>query len=136
MKRRWREVLTSWKEECVRHGRNYATIPKHCFPGLLRQLLEKDFGPSMRSGFESTGLIPFSMERALSKLPDEDREVETAVQGQLLQRLSDMRYNAPPPPMRVDRPKRRSCQLGRPTLVLLRVRTKTSLVLAGQSDSS
>jgi hypothetical protein len=45
MKRRWREVLTSWKEECVRHGRNYATIPKHCFPGLLRQLLEKDFGP-------------------------------------------------------------------------------------------
>jgi hypothetical protein len=28
MKRRWREVLTSWKEECVRDGRNFATIPK------------------------------------------------------------------------------------------------------------
>jgi hypothetical protein len=28
MKRRWREVLTRWKEECVRDGRNFATIPK------------------------------------------------------------------------------------------------------------
>jgi hypothetical protein len=45
MKRRQREVLTSWKEECVRHGWNYATIPQHCFPSLLRELLEKNFGP-------------------------------------------------------------------------------------------
>jgi hypothetical protein len=28
MKRRWREVLARWKEECVRDGRNFATIPK------------------------------------------------------------------------------------------------------------
>jgi hypothetical protein len=28
MKRQWREVLTRWKEECVRDGRNFATIPK------------------------------------------------------------------------------------------------------------
>jgi hypothetical protein len=96
MKRRWREVLTSWKEECMLDGRNYSTIPKQSFPGLLRALLEKDFGPSLRSGFESTGLYPFSVEKALSKLPSEEREVETAVQAQLLKRLSDMRYKAPP----------------------------------------
>jgi hypothetical protein len=28
MKRRWREVLTAWKEQCARDGTNYATIPK------------------------------------------------------------------------------------------------------------
>jgi hypothetical protein len=28
MKRKWKEVLTAWKEECARKGTNYATIPK------------------------------------------------------------------------------------------------------------
>jgi hypothetical protein len=28
MKRRWREVLSTWKDDCIREGINYATIPK------------------------------------------------------------------------------------------------------------
>jgi hypothetical protein len=28
MKRRWREVLSEWKEETTREGKNYASIPK------------------------------------------------------------------------------------------------------------
>jgi hypothetical protein len=64
---------------------------------MVGSLMEKDFGPSIRSGFEATGLYPFSVEKALSKLPAEleDREVETAVQRTLLKTLEDMRYKAP-----------------------------------------
>jgi hypothetical protein len=33
MKRRWREILSQWKEDCIRDGINYATIPKRvCKP--------------------------------------------------------------------------------------------------------
>jgi hypothetical protein len=99
MKRHWREkLLSAWKEECERKGENFATIPKQVFPTLLKELLEsKDYGPAIRSGFETTGLYPFSMEKALSKLPVEveEREVESAVQRTLLNTLSNMRYNAP-----------------------------------------
>ncbi len=28
MKKRWRAIVTEWKEECSRNGTNYATIPK------------------------------------------------------------------------------------------------------------
>jgi hypothetical protein len=106
MKRRWREVLSEWKEQTTREGKNYASIPKQCFPGLLKKVLEKDFGPAIRSGFEATGLYPFSKAKVLSKLPQEQREVDTAVQGQLLKRLSDMRYN-PPPTTQAKRPRKK-----------------------------
>jgi hypothetical protein len=62
----------------------------------LKKLLEKDFGPCVRSGFETTGLYPLSLERALSKLPAEPVEVESAVQRQLLKKLNNMRYHTPP----------------------------------------
>jgi hypothetical protein len=67
------------------------------FPQLLKKLLEKDFGPAARSGFEATGLYPLSVERAISKLPKQmdDRQAETAVQRELLKTLNDMRFNAP-----------------------------------------
>ena len=97
MKRHWRGGLTIWKDDCIRDGINYATIPKQSFPGLLKKLLEKDYGPAIRSGFEGTGLLPVNVERPLSKLPKEldARVVETAVQEQLLKRLADMRHNMP-----------------------------------------
>lgn len=66
------------------------------FPTLLKKLLEKDFGSAIRSGFESTGIFPVNLERALSKLPEEDQEAETHVQQQLLNKLSLMRYNPGP----------------------------------------
>ncbi len=94
----WKKVLSAWKEECERKGENFATILKQVFPTLLRELLtSKDYGPAIRSGFETTGLYPFSMEKALSKLPVEveERDVESEVQRTLLNTLSNMRYNAP-----------------------------------------
>jgi hypothetical protein len=90
--------LSAWKEECKCKGENFATIPKQVFPTLLRKLLTtKDYGPTIRSGFKTTGLYLFSMEKALSKLPEEveERDVESEVQRTLLQTLSSMRYNAP-----------------------------------------
>jgi len=95
MKKKWRQVLADWKADCSRKGLNYATIPKQCFPGLLNELMEKDYSASVRSGFETTGLYPFSMEKALSKLPKEATDVDSDVQRLLLQRLTDMRYNPP-----------------------------------------
>ncbi len=65
-------------------------IPKQCFPGLLRTLLEKDFGPSIRSGFESTGLYPLNLERALAKLPHAvapDVDVMSAVVRKIMKKL-------------------------------------------------
>jgi len=61
-------------------------------------LLEKDFGPAIRSGFETTGLYPFSVEKAIAKLPVEleQREVDTDVQRTLLKTLEAMRHNVPP----------------------------------------
>ena len=59
----------------MRTGRNFATLPKQEFPILLRQLMEKDFSNSIRSGFESCGIYPCSLERALKKLPEENRQV-------------------------------------------------------------
>jgi hypothetical protein len=49
------------------------------FPGLLRQLPEKDYGFSIRGGFESTGLYPFNVDRVLSKLPAEESGSEEEV---------------------------------------------------------
>jgi hypothetical protein len=74
---------------------------------LLAALLEKDFGPSARSGFEATGLYPVSVERATSKLPKEldERQVETSMQRELLKTLNDMRFN-PPPTKHAQRPKK------------------------------
>jgi hypothetical protein len=40
-------------------------------------------------------LYPLSLEKALSRLPKEPTGVETAVQGLLLEHLSDIKYNPP-----------------------------------------
>lgn len=105
MKREWRKVLGAWKEECEGAGTNYATVPKQAFPRILRKLLKKDYSKAIISGFECTGLFPLNPARALSKLPVEDREVETHVQQQLLDKLSAMRYN-PGPNTHAQRPKK------------------------------
>ena len=97
MKRRWRSVVSDWKDDCASRGENYATIPKQIFPTLLARLLEKNFSACIRSGFEGTGLYPVSVERATSKLPADvdDRQVESDVQRELLRTLSNMRHNQP-----------------------------------------
>lgn len=76
------------------------------FPSLLKKLLEKDYGDSIRSGFQATGIFPFNPERVLAKLPTEQREVDSAVQQQLLNRLSSMRYS-PAATSKAPRPKKK-----------------------------
>jgi hypothetical protein len=41
------------------------------------------------------GLFPFSLEEALSKLPAEERDVETDIQRQLWKKLDEMHYSTP-----------------------------------------
>jgi hypothetical protein len=105
MKRRWREILSEWKDACVREGKNFATIPKQEFPRLLKELLAKDYSSSIRSGFSTTGLFPLSLEKALSKLPAEDREVENNITQKFIDKLSAMRYD-PPSTTHANRPKK------------------------------
>ena len=97
MKTRWRTILNDWKDECAASGDNHATIPKQVFPRLLKELLQKDFGPAIRSGFEASGLYPFNVRKAVSKLPQDidEREVETQVVGTLVRQLDEMRHHAP-----------------------------------------
>lgn len=91
MKRKWREVLTAWKEDCFKNNKNFATVPKSEFPALLAALMEKDYSESIRSGFDACGLYPFSLERALKRAPpEEDQEVESQVQQELLKTLSNL----------------------------------------------
>jgi hypothetical protein len=107
-------------------------IPKQCLPGLLRTILEKDFGPSIRSGFESTGLCPLNMERALAKLPHAvapDGNLMSAVQQHLINRLASLRYNPPLQPSAHQtspeaKEKKTSCPQARPTSALWRTRTQ------------
>jgi hypothetical protein len=61
----------------------------------MKSLLEKDFGSSIRSGFEATGLYPLNPDRVLRKLPTDRAQAETAVETQLLRKLSEIRYNPP-----------------------------------------
>lgn len=58
LKQQWRKVVSKWKEECTRDGKEYATLPKQIFPFLLKQLLEYDFQQPIISGFEATGIYP------------------------------------------------------------------------------
>jgi hypothetical protein len=95
MKRHWRKILSDWKDECMKTGQNSATLPKQVFPTLLKKLMEKDYSEAIRSGFESCGLFPLNPKKGLDKLPKENREVETLVQRQLLEKLSSMRYDQP-----------------------------------------
>jgi hypothetical protein len=50
----------------------------------------QDFGLTIRSGFAGMGINPFSVDRALSKRPKENREVTSQVQKQFLNMLSEM----------------------------------------------
>ncbi len=80
MKRRWREIVSVWKEKCARENHNFPTIPKQAFPSLLRELMEKDYSQAVISGFEACGLYPLNVGRPLSRLPEQDKKVETQVQ--------------------------------------------------------
>lgn len=95
MKTHWRSILSDWKEDCRRRGRNYPTLPKGEFPGLLKKLMDVDYGDAIRNGFATTGLYPCSLEKALEKLPKEPEQVQGAMQRQLAGMLHDLRFVQP-----------------------------------------
>jgi hypothetical protein len=76
------------------------------FPLLLKKLLDKDFGDAFRKGFECMGICPLNLERVLSKLLEEQRNMDFDIQQQLLNKLSSIRYS-PGPTTKVPRPKKK-----------------------------
>jgi len=75
---------------------NFATIPKSEFPRLLGKLLDNNYETAVINGFATTGLFPFDPQKVLGKLPPDEIPDHQTVEGQLLQRLSDMRYGKGP----------------------------------------
>jgi len=58
--------------------------------------MEKDYSSAITSGFAATGIFPLDPERVLRKLPADrghDANAATAVEAQLLKKLSTMRYS-------------------------------------------
>ena len=64
LKRQWRVILDQWKESNPR-----ASYNKQEFSYRLAQLMESINHSNVKSGFEATGLCPFNLEKAISKMP-------------------------------------------------------------------
>lgn len=70
MKIYWRQVMDDWKRTPA--GRKCSSIPKDIFPSLLNKLFDKLAvfqADNVKSGFRQTGIIPFSPDVVLSRLP-------------------------------------------------------------------
>lgn len=68
MKSVWRRILDNWRKESRRKG----SIPKEHIPPLFKQLweeLQPGIKSNLKSGFRTTGLLPFNPQALLSKLP-------------------------------------------------------------------
>lgn len=90
MKRKWREVLDTWRKECRRKG----SIPKEQFPNLLNRLwshIAENASTNLQSGFRATGLSPFDPERVFAKLPGNELSSERVLDSSLLEFLKESR---------------------------------------------
>ncbi|KAH9643133.1 hypothetical protein HF086_010585 [Spodoptera exigua] len=70
MKQAWRSILQKWKET---DGRNLSSIPKGCFPRLLKLLIDQlniNANSNIRAGFKKTGIVPLNSEEVISRLPN------------------------------------------------------------------
>ena len=73
LKRAWRDILSKWK---MSDGRHMTSLPKECFPGLLRQLISKieeggRGAETLQAGFRKTGICPIRRQSVLDMLPEE-----------------------------------------------------------------
>jgi hypothetical protein len=90
--------LTCYKEFCVRNGVRNTTIPKDKFASLLKATLENNVvnnANNVRAGFAACGIIPFSPDRVLARLPPEEsakQGVQDRLSQQLLDQLKQVRY--------------------------------------------
>lgn len=96
MKIAWRNILLKWKKT---DGRNQASVPKGCFPRLLKQLindLSENVESNLKAGFRKAGIIPVDRDQVLSRLPNDDNEdpdkSRYAVDKSVLDILKEMRY--------------------------------------------
>ena len=64
VKRQWRAILDQWRESNPR-----ASYNKQEFSHRLAQLMEGMNENNVKSGFEATGLCPFNIDKAISKMP-------------------------------------------------------------------
>lgn len=96
MKRAWREILLKWKKT---DGRQLATVPKGCFPKLLKLLINHirdNAKNNLQAGFKKTGICPMKVDEILSRLPQETNthESKAAVDDSVLDLLKHMRYGS------------------------------------------
>lgn len=105
MKRAWRQLLLTWKQT---DGRQLPTIPKGCFPKLLKLLIDElqiNASKNIIAGFKKTGISPLNATEILASLPGEDlgEDHESAVEDSILTLLKEMRYGS----MNIVEPKRK-----------------------------
>lgn len=106
MKRAWRELLFKWKKS---DGRLLPTVPKGCFPKLLKLLIDElshNSSQNIISGFRKTGIVPLDINQVLTRLPDGDQDDNdhlSAVTDYVLDLLKEMRYGS----MNITEPKRK-----------------------------
>lgn len=94
MKQAWRQLLQNWKKN---DGRCLSSIPKGCFPNLLKMLLDQlkpNTERNIRSGFRKTGIAPLNCQEVLSRLPNETENVNgtSMIDESFIKILKEMRY--------------------------------------------
>ncbi|XP_050560611.1 uncharacterized protein LOC126912470 [Spodoptera frugiperda] len=96
MKRAWRQLLLKWKKT---DGRQLPTIPKGCFPKLLKLLIDElqiNASKNIIAGFKKTGISPLNAHEILARLPGGDlgEDHESAVEDSVVTLLKEMRYGS------------------------------------------
>ncbi|CAG4980737.1 unnamed protein product [Parnassius apollo] len=104
MKLAWRQLLDKWKNT---DGRMLTSVPKGCFPRLLKLLigqLKPNSEKNIKAGFRKAGIIPLNANEVLSRLPTLNQEADTnknAVDESFLKILKEMRFST----MKIREPK-------------------------------
>lgn len=101
MKTAWRDILFAWKKT---EGRTQASVPKNCFPGLLKKLFERldtNVKNNILAGFSKTGISPLNKIKVLERLPGSSSRNETCTDAErkakgdaVVKLLSEMRYGS------------------------------------------
>ena len=81
LKANWRTVLKGFKMKNPRTS----GVDKVEFPALLKQTLRKaDLGKHLPSAFAACGLVPVSLEKATSRIPHRDKELDNEIMKELM----------------------------------------------------
>lgn len=105
MKVAWRNLLVKWKKT---DGKTQGSVPKGCFPRLLKKLMEvlsENSEANILAGFKKSGIRPIDQNQVLGRLPKEvrDDDDKDAVDKSVLDILKEMRYGT----MNLVEPKRK-----------------------------